>query len=89
MPSDLMPGRRWGPLDPPIRHARSRNRHPAICRPARIADAVGPSDSQQGRLDELAKANTRAIAILQAACRSASHRRRSADSKRSRCGLTR
>jgi hypothetical protein len=34
----------------------------------RIADAVGPSDSQQGKLDELAKANTRAIAILQAAC---------------------
>lgn len=34
----------------------------------RIADAVGPSDSQQGRLDELAKANTRAIAILQSAC---------------------
>jgi hypothetical protein len=35
---------------------------------ARIASAVGPSDSHQGRLDELAKANTRAIAILQAAC---------------------
>jgi hypothetical protein len=36
---------------------------------ARFAAAIGPSDSQQGRLDELAKANTRAIAILQAACR--------------------
>jgi len=34
----------------------------------RIADAVGPSDAQKGRLDELAKANTRAIAILQTAC---------------------
>lgn len=34
----------------------------------RIEDALHPSDAQQGRLDQLTKANDQAIAILQAAC---------------------
>jgi hypothetical protein len=61
-----------GPKAATARHAEAAcpEQKPALADlpTERIADAVGPSDSQQGRLDELAKANTRAIAILQAAC---------------------